>query len=615
MKQDKYKIVVFVAVLLICVDLNAQIAKSTCGSLLDSLAVSNPLLNQEVDISVSDIPIKELVRILGNTTGLNVSVDPQSNIKVNSNFNQVKAKDVISFLCSNYKLKLEAYGSILYLKPIVVTNNQLEINYSANDSVITYGSENIEAQQFFEELTKKTDLNFILNPSVKKTKINSFGQNLLVRNAIKQIGMSNELSIIKNNEGLYVVSPLIKGKNKEQEGTKRHKVRPLSISFENDLISIAATNTKITDILENLGGLSQYHFSYLSPVEDVVSVNLINEPPGSFLKHLFYGTKNTYKFDENRVFIGSRDLQELKTCELIRLNNRRVDSLTHVLPKELISGFSVEEFHELNSLIVWGDADRISDFKKTIQRIDLPVPVVLIDVIIVDSSKSFGVETGIEAGLGEEPTLTKGEINPGMDFTMGAASVNKFLDRVGLTNLGRVSPNFYLNLKAMESNGIIDIRSTPQLSTINGHTASLAVGQTEYYKEELSNIWGYQNPQLQTQSQYKPVEAKLEIIIKPFVTGNGHVSLDIEVEQSEFTERISESAPPGLVSREFKSKISVKNQDMILLGGLEESAKRVTSKGWPLLSRIPVLKWIFSSRSDKKEKKHLNVFIKPTVFY
>ena len=598
-----------------CNHLFAQKELSGYGRMLDSLAVSNPALNKEVDISVSDIPIKELVRILGNTTGLNVSIDPVSAIKVNSNFNRVKAKDVISFLCSNYKLRPESYGSILYLKPIKERNDLLEIKYSGEDSILTYSSENTDAQLFFEGLTKKTNINFILNPSVKKNKINGFAQNILIRNALEQIGLSNGLSIVRNEGGLYLVSAEISQETALMDAGHQQRSKPVSIAYADGLISLTADNTPVTAILKGLEEQSPYHFLYLSPVENTVSLNLTDADVHSFLKHLFYGSPNTYKFDNQTIFIGNRKLQELKSCAFIRLNNRRVDSLLHVLPKELTVGFSVEEFHEQNSLIVWGDADQIVDFEKVIKAIDLPVPVILIDVIIIDSSKSLGIESGIEAGLDEAPAETKGTINPGMDFTMNAGSVNKFLDRVGLTNLGRVSPNFYLKLKAMESKGTIDIRSTPQLSTINGHAASLSVGQTEYYEEELSNIWGTQNPQLQTQSIFKPVEAKLHVELRPFVTGNGHVSLDIDVVQSEFTERISEKAPPGLVSREFKSKISVKNQDMILLGGLEENTNRFTSTGWPLLSRIPVLKWFFSSRSDRKEKKHLNIFIKPTVFY
>jgi type IV pilus assembly protein PilQ len=285
------------------------------------------------------------------------------------------------------------------------------------------------------------------------------------------------------------------------------------------------------------------------------------------------------------------------------------------LPQQTKQDLSIKEFAEQNSFIIWGDADIISNFIKTLEKIDVVVPVILIDVIIVDAGKNFEIETGLEAGIKDTPTATSGTINPGLDYTMGAASVNNLLSRIGLTNLGKVTPNFYVKLKAMETDGILEIRSTPQLSTMNGHSAKMSIGQTEYYKEEMSNMFGYQNPQLQTQTMFKPVEAQLAVNIKPFVTGNGQVSLTIEVEQSQFTARIDEFAPPGLESRKFSSMIRVRNQEMILLGGLEENTNSSTRKGWPFLSRVPVLNLIFSHKTEKNNKSHLNIFIKPTVIY
>ena len=72
------------------------------SSVLDSLSVSSiPQLNQNVDISFSNITIQELVRTLGNTAGLNITMDQGINYSVNANFNNVKARDVLDYLCSN----------------------------------------------------------------------------------------------------------------------------------------------------------------------------------------------------------------------------------------------------------------------------------------------------------------------------------------------------------------------------------------------------------------------------------------------------------------------------------------------------------------------------------
>jgi type IV pilus assembly protein PilQ len=54
---------------------------------------------------------------------------------------------------------------------------------------------------------------------------------------------------------------------------------------------------------------------------------------------------------------------------------------------------------------------------------------------------------------------------------------------------------------------------------------------------------------------------------------------------------------------------------LIVLGGLEESVKNDSGTGVPILSRIPIIKWFFSSRTREDSKKKLTVLIKPTVIY
>ncbi|WP_308990632.1 type II and III secretion system protein [Mariniflexile litorale] len=167
----------------------------------------------------------------------------------------------------------------------------------------------------------------------------------------------------------------------------------------------------------------------------------------------------------------------------------------------------------------------------------------------------------------------------------------------------------------MESNGNIKIRSTPKLSTLNGHRATFSNGQTSYYAVTQRNIYGTDNPQTSEITNYEPIDAELGLTIKPMVSGDGQVTLDIFVIQSSFGLRIAEDAPPDLSSREFSSIIRVHDQDIVVLGGLEEQVKNDSGTGVPFLARIPVIKWLFSSRKREDSKSKLTVLIKPTVIY
>jgi type IV pilus assembly protein PilQ len=239
--------------------------------------------------------------------------------------------------------------------------------------------------------------------------------------------------------------------------------------------------------------------------------------------------------------------------------------------------------------------------------------------MIIEVSNSTSVSTGLDLGLGEVPTTDKGSVFPSADLTLGATSINKIIggfNGFGSLNVGKVVPNFYAKIQALETNGDLKIRSTPKLSTLNGHQATLSRGERSYYAVTQTNTIGTQNPVISDTKNYYPIDADLSISIRPLVSGDGNITLNINVLQSDFNgERIDPEAPPGMDSREFTSTIRVKNKDVIILGGIEETSKNNSGSGIPFLARIPIIKWFFSKRTRTASKSKLSVLIKPTIIY
>lgn len=299
------------------------------------------------------------------------------------------------------------------------------------------------------------------------------------------------------------------------------------------------------------------------------------------------------------------------------VSSKNADALLNIIPEDIIKDLDVKIDIELNSFIVSGPSQNIERFKDFIAYIDKPVPVILIEVMVIEIDKKANIETGINMGIGEAPTPTKGQVFPSLDMNIGASTINKVIggfNGFGSFNLGQVVPNFYLQLKAMESNGNIKIRSSPKLSTLNGHRANLSIGETSYYAVTERNIYGSQNPQTSEITNYLPIDAEFALNIKPLVSGDGQITLDINVTQSTFNgQKIADDAPPGMNSREFNSIIRVKDEDLVILGGLERQVKNDSGQGVPVISRVPVLKWFFSSRKREDSKNKLTILIKPTV--
>jgi type IV pilus assembly protein PilQ len=325
---------------------------------------------------------------------------------------------------------------------------------------------------------------------------------------------------------------------------------------------------------------------------------------------------NTNNYNNNNT--SNRGQSNTNNRQNFNDYDSKVEALVNIVPDEVKQDLDIKIDYELNSFYVNGSSENIERFKKFIRQIDKPVPIVLIEVMIIEVNKTSTVETGVSWGIGDAPVNTQGGIFPETNITLGAQTINKVIggfDGFGSFNLGKVVPNFFATIKAMEANGNLKIRSTPKISTLSGHRATFSNGQTSFYAVTQLNIIGSNNPQTNEITNYVPIDAELGITIKPLVSGDGQVTLDIFVIQSNFGQRIAENAPPDINSREFSSIIRVNDQDIVVLGGLEEQMNNNSGSGVPLLARIPVIKYLFSKRKREAKKAKLTVLIKPTVFY
>lgn len=334
----------------------------------------------------------------------------------------------------------------------------------------------------------------------------------------------------------------------------------------------------------------------------------------------FPGSPNIYGNNQPGNMQGPGQLNTgIRANNLAQSETGLTENIKKIIPDELLQGIDVKIDAELNSFVISGPAARIERFKRFVYYIDKPVPVILIEVMILEVNRSAIVETGVSFGLADAAVKTKGQAFPSADMRLGAETINRVIggfDGFGTLNMGKVLPNFYMDIKAMEANGNLKIISTPKLSTLNGHKAHLSSGQTTYYAVTTQSFYGSQIPQSSEITNYYPIDAELALHIMPFVSGDGEITMDINVIQSSFNgERINADAPPGMNSREFSSIIRMRDQDVAVLGGIEERTRDDSGTGVPLLARVPVIKWFFSERRREDSRRKLTILIKPTVIY
>ncbi len=661
---------------LISIQLNAQDQRLAQLKLqLENISVDSPGLNEKADINVSNVLLGDFLRTVANAHKINLNIGPDlNNTIITNNFSNSSVSDVLLFVCKEFNLTIDFTGNILSVKKIEVPKKifqrrDIPISFNAVDNLFSIDLQQDSLHIAFKEITNKTNKNLVFAPGLEYTKISVYIKDMPFDSALDKIAFSNNLTVTKTSDNYYLfekndpIATTISGnidkrKNRSQNGNRPNYNYKIIDSIKYQL-DVDFENVEIATVVRDIGYDLNLNMFTSTPLKDagLVTVKANNISFDLLLDKLFENTEFTYKKKDLIYYFGNRKQPTLRNTVIIPLMHRSIEimnnqeskqrniprsnynsnspnslsnnannlnnfggnnynrenintnnsnafspyankteALVNILPAEIIKDLDVKIDVELNSFIVSGPSQNIQKFEEFINYIDKPIPVITIEVMILEINKSSTVETGINWGIGENPSKTKGVAFPGVDMTIGSNEINKIISKnngFGSFNLGKVIPEFYMNIKAME-----------------------AIGETTYYVVTNQNYYGSQIPQASEIKNFQPIDAQLAIDLKPLVSGDGQITMEINVIQSSFNnERISEEAPPGINSREFTSIVRVKDQELVVLGGLEEKVKNDSGSGVPIITRIPVLKWFFSQRKREDTKKKLVILIKPTVIY
>lgn len=597
---------------------------------------SFPGIDEKVKFSMNGASLQDFMKAVSSANNLNISVDESIDVKVSNSFNKISTSELIIFLCKKYNLDVTIYGSIISIvpyksEPEKKESKPLEIKYNTETKLLSLDLKNDSLSKVVKEISLKTGYTILFAPELSNKIVTLYSQNIDVIKGLELLCIANNLVLNGNLESYFLITKRenedgannlvnFSGKGKSKNGNKSTIFNQnIKIARKDSLVSVEANNVAVMAVINALADEFNFNYNLYSEPKENITINIQAAKLDEVLTMIFNGIDYTFKKVNNVYFFGTRNFEQLRSNKVIQLKYRSVNKIDEVIPAELKKGLEIKLFKELNSIVVSGSDPAIKELEKFIESIDKVVPVISIEILIVDVSNSKSVSTKLEAGLKSNNTKsTEGTIYPGIDMKYNANSINNILSGVtgiGTAVLGRVTPDFYFNLKLLEEQGNIKLRSTPMLATLNGNEAKLSIGRTEYYLEIANNVIGGVTSTITSQQMYRPVQADLTVTINPIVSGDNQITLEINVKQSSFTTRISPTAPPGTITKDFQSLLRVKNEEMIILGGLEEDATNESSSGLPLLSRIPVLKWLFSNRTKSRSKSKLTIFIKPVVIY
>jgi len=106
---------------------------------------------------------------------------------------------------------------------------------------------------------------------------------------------------------------------------------------------------------------------------------------------------------------------------------------------------------------------------------------------------------------------------------------------------------------------------------------------------------------------YRDVGVKLKI--KPQISANNTVTLNIEQEVKKLASSTFDATAPVTLTRSTKTKVKLMDGSMMVISGLLKDDKERYNSAVPGLSRIPILGWLFKTKSGTFEKTNMMVFI------
>ena len=259
-----------------------------------------------------------------------------------------------------------------------------------------------------------------------------------------------------------------------------------------------------------------------------------------------------------------------------------------------------------NSLVIRALPADYRKIRDAIERLDtLPLQVLIeatVAEVTLTNQLRYGVEWFFRSGDFEATFSQRPDTSPVVGAFPGFSALFSNADvRVVLSALEQVSD--------------VNVISSPQLLVLDNQTARLQVGdQVPITVQQATPITGDVNTIV---NSIELRDTGVILTVTPRVNAGGLVILEIQQEVSNVvraeTVTQSELATPTISQRLVSSTVAVQSGQTIALGGLITDNRNRSRSGVPILSSIPVIGVLFSTRNNTNARTELLVLLTPRV--
>jgi general secretion pathway protein D len=278
-----------------------------------------------------------------------------------------------------------------------------------------------------------------------------------------------------------------------------------------------------------------------------------------------------------------------------------------------------------NALVVTAPAKQMNSLMAIVDRLDIRRAQVIVEAIIVEVSADKAAELGVNWVLDgtQDGNVVGGFIEPvgGVSIIDLARAVNDPTTlasaprgtTIGIGRLQDTGINFAAVVRALRGDSTTNIIATPSIVTMDNEEAEIKVAQeVPFLTGQYTNTSGGGTPLAPFQTiQRREVGTLLKVT--PQINEGDSVMLKIEQESSSIAASSAGAVDLITNKRTISTRVLIEDGGTVVLGGLIQDSQTGGEQRVPFLGRIPVLGEAFRTRSAKKNKTNLMVFIQPRI--
>ncbi|MGI2068884.1 pilus (MSHA type) biogenesis protein MshL [Shewanella sp. DAU305] len=246
---------------------------------------------------------------------------------------------------------------------------------------------------------------------------------------------------------------------------------------------------------------------------------------------------------------------------------------------------------------------------------------VILEAKIIEVTLSDGYQQGIQW---ENVLGHVGNTNVNFGTSKGPGLSDKITSAIGgVTSLSIKGSDFTTMINLLDTQGDVDVLSSPRVTASNNQKAVIKVGTDEYFVTDVSSTTvAGATPVTTPQVELTPFFSGIALDVTPQIDSDGNVLLHvhpsvIDVKEQTKDIKVSDASLELPLAqseiRESDTVIRAASGDVVIIGGLMKSENTEVVSQVPLLGDIPFLGELFKNRSKQKKKTELIILLKPTV--